>query len=152
MDLEKAAKKLGIGKPGHHIFLCCGKEEGGCCKKEEGLATWNYLKKRIEYTRQSAPLSHKSKLSTYMHKRTHYSGVSRRSLVSLLHRKHYRKDFRRAHPSGDNRARVSNTTHFLRGNCIYRNHNGKHHDHNKRYTKHLPSPKLIVNCLKTFYR
>lgn len=48
MDLEKAAKKLGIGKPGHHIFLCCGKEEGGCCKKEEGLATWNYLKKRID--------------------------------------------------------------------------------------------------------
>jgi (2Fe-2S) ferredoxin len=34
-----------MSKPVKHIFLCC--ESLKCCSKEEGLISWDYLKKRI---------------------------------------------------------------------------------------------------------
>lgn len=50
VDREKmqiAAEKLQIGRPGRHIFLCADPEKPKCCRKEEGLIAWEYLKKRV---------------------------------------------------------------------------------------------------------
>jgi len=30
-----------------HVFICCDQTEPNCCSKEAGLASWNYLKKRL---------------------------------------------------------------------------------------------------------
>lgn len=39
------ASKLGIGQLQRHLFLCLGPE---CCPREEGEATWQYLKNRLK--------------------------------------------------------------------------------------------------------
>ena len=39
------AKTFGIGHLKRHIFLCLGPD---CCPKEQGEATWNYLKNRLK--------------------------------------------------------------------------------------------------------
>jgi (2Fe-2S) ferredoxin len=31
-----------------HIFLCCDQTHPKCCSKEEGLASWAYLKQRLD--------------------------------------------------------------------------------------------------------
>lgn len=31
-----------------HIFLCCDQTNPTCCTKEAGLASWDFLKKRLE--------------------------------------------------------------------------------------------------------
>lgn len=31
-----------------HVFLCCDQSEPECCSKEAGLASWDYLKKRLK--------------------------------------------------------------------------------------------------------
>lgn len=31
-----------------HVFLCCDQSEPECCSKEAGLASWEYLKKRLK--------------------------------------------------------------------------------------------------------
>lgn len=31
-----------------HIFLCCDQTKPACCLKEEGLASWEFLKRRLE--------------------------------------------------------------------------------------------------------
>jgi (2Fe-2S) ferredoxin len=31
----------------NHIFLCCDQTHPKCCSLEEGLASWNFLKKRL---------------------------------------------------------------------------------------------------------
>lgn len=43
-----AAEKLKIGHKGRHVFLCCDPTIPKCCRKEEGLLSWEYLKRRIE--------------------------------------------------------------------------------------------------------
>ena len=43
-----AALKLKIGQKGRHIFLCADSSTSKCCSKEEGLQSWEYLKKRVE--------------------------------------------------------------------------------------------------------
>jgi len=42
---EVMAKTFGIGHLKRHIFLCLGPD---CCPKEQGEATWNYLKNRLK--------------------------------------------------------------------------------------------------------
>lgn len=42
-ELNKAVERLQLSKIKRHMFLCAGEK---CCSKEEGLATWNYLKER----------------------------------------------------------------------------------------------------------
>jgi (2Fe-2S) ferredoxin len=44
--LFEACDKLKIGSKGKHIFLCA--DVGKCCAKENGLASWEHLKKRTE--------------------------------------------------------------------------------------------------------
>jgi (2Fe-2S) ferredoxin len=45
--LASIANNLGIGKIGRHIFLCADQTKPKCCSTEEGLASWDYLKKRL---------------------------------------------------------------------------------------------------------
>ncbi len=44
-ELKNKAKSLGIGAYKRHIFLCIGPD---CCACSEGLATWEYLKRRLK--------------------------------------------------------------------------------------------------------
>lgn len=39
---------LGIEKFRRHIFLCADQTEAKCCPKEQGLASWEFLKKRLK--------------------------------------------------------------------------------------------------------
>jgi len=46
--LAKLVEQLKIKKIRRHIFLCADQTKPTCAPKEEGLASWNYLKKRLE--------------------------------------------------------------------------------------------------------
>lgn len=46
--LRKRAEELGVHHIRRHIFLCCDQTKPNCCAKEAGLASWNYLKKRLD--------------------------------------------------------------------------------------------------------
>lgn len=45
--LEKKARELGINFIKRHIFLCADQTNPKCCKKEIGLESWAFLKKRL---------------------------------------------------------------------------------------------------------
>jgi len=45
--LKQIAEKLGLPAAKRHIFLCCDQTKPKCCDKEVGLASWDYLKKRL---------------------------------------------------------------------------------------------------------
>jgi Ferredoxin len=44
---KQIAAKLGLPATRRHIFLCCDQTKPKCCEKEVGLASWEYLKKRL---------------------------------------------------------------------------------------------------------
>ena len=46
--LTEIAANLGIGQIKRHIFLCADQTKPACSTKEEGLESWNYLKRRLE--------------------------------------------------------------------------------------------------------
>jgi (2Fe-2S) ferredoxin len=43
-----AATGLGLAKARRHIFLCCDQTTPKCSTKEESLAAWDYLKRRLK--------------------------------------------------------------------------------------------------------
>ncbi|MGQ9424536.1 (2Fe-2S) ferredoxin domain-containing protein [Gilvimarinus sp. F26214L] len=45
--LERKAKNLRLNRIRRHIFLCADQTEAKCCSREAGLASWDYLKRRI---------------------------------------------------------------------------------------------------------
>ena len=47
-ELQSAVAMLGIEKFRRHIFLCAEPTEAKCCPKEQGLASWNFLKARLK--------------------------------------------------------------------------------------------------------
>ena len=47
-ELQSAVATLGIEKFRRHIFLCADQTEAKCCPKEQGLASWNFLKARLK--------------------------------------------------------------------------------------------------------
>jgi (2Fe-2S) ferredoxin len=47
-ELQNAAETLGIEKIRRHIFLCADQTEPKCCAKEQGLASWEFLKRRLK--------------------------------------------------------------------------------------------------------
>lgn len=47
-DLDAVVRKLGIDKARRHIFLCADQTKPECCDREAGLASWDYLKKRLK--------------------------------------------------------------------------------------------------------
>lgn len=53
--LNKAAESLGLTSYKRHIFLCADQTEPKCCAKEQGLASWEYLKKRLKELNLAGP-------------------------------------------------------------------------------------------------
>lgn len=47
-SLQEKIELLGINKINRHIFLCCDQTKPLCCNKERSLASWEYLKRRLE--------------------------------------------------------------------------------------------------------
>src|SRR5262249_26731435 len=48
VELTDLVDQLKINKIRRHIFLCADQTKPACCSKEDGLESWNYLKKRLE--------------------------------------------------------------------------------------------------------
>ncbi len=47
-ELSAAVKTYGLNEYTRHIFLCADQTEAKCCSKEQGLASWDYLKRRLK--------------------------------------------------------------------------------------------------------
>jgi len=47
-DLKPLAESLGLEKIKRHIFLCADQTEPKCAPKEEGLESWEFLKRRLK--------------------------------------------------------------------------------------------------------
>ena len=46
--LKAATESLGLEKFSRHIFLCAEPTEAKCCAREAGLASWEFLKRRLK--------------------------------------------------------------------------------------------------------
>ncbi|PJD94890.1 MAG: ferredoxin [Parachlamydia sp.] len=46
--LSASVKALGIDHIQRHIFLCCDQTKPKCCEYEAAMASWEYLKKRLD--------------------------------------------------------------------------------------------------------
>lgn len=44
---RKAVEAVGIPNARRHIFLCSDQSKPKCCAKEEGLLSWDFLKRRL---------------------------------------------------------------------------------------------------------
>lgn len=49
---EAAAASFGVGKIARHMFLCAGPD---CVDTEQGLASWDYLKRRMKELNLTGP-------------------------------------------------------------------------------------------------
>jgi (2Fe-2S) ferredoxin len=47
-ELQSAVVALGLEKYRRHIFLCADPTEPKCCPREQGLASWEFLKARLK--------------------------------------------------------------------------------------------------------
>jgi (2Fe-2S) ferredoxin len=47
-ELKAIAATYGLDHVRRHIFLCADQTEAKCCAKEAGLASWDFLKKRLK--------------------------------------------------------------------------------------------------------
>ena len=55
-ELEAAAKAAGVGRGERHIFLCATPTKPKCCDPALGLASWEFLKRRLAEVGRSGPL------------------------------------------------------------------------------------------------
>lgn len=46
--MQKKVEKYGVKQTVRHIFLCSDQTKPKCCSLEEGLESWDYLKKRLK--------------------------------------------------------------------------------------------------------
>lgn len=46
--LAAAVRALSLAGIRRHIFLCCDQTKPKCCDKAHGLASWDYLKRRLD--------------------------------------------------------------------------------------------------------
>jgi (2Fe-2S) ferredoxin len=53
--LRKVASKLGIDCVRRHIFLCADQSKPKCCSREDGLASWEFLKRRLKELELTGP-------------------------------------------------------------------------------------------------
>jgi (2Fe-2S) ferredoxin len=44
---RKIADSVGVNVAERHIFLCCDQTKPKCCDREQGLAAWKFLKRRL---------------------------------------------------------------------------------------------------------
>lgn len=54
-DLKTVAESLGLERFRHHIFLCADQAKAKCCDKDQGLASWEFLKARLSELGLSGP-------------------------------------------------------------------------------------------------
>jgi (2Fe-2S) ferredoxin len=45
---REVANTIGVPVARRHIFLCCDQTNPKCCEKDRGLASWDYLKRRLK--------------------------------------------------------------------------------------------------------
>jgi (2Fe-2S) ferredoxin len=45
--LQAEVDRLGLERIHRHIFLCADQTEAKCCSTEQGLAAWDFLKRRL---------------------------------------------------------------------------------------------------------
>jgi (2Fe-2S) ferredoxin len=46
-DLKTVASEMGLEQFQRHILLCADQTKPKCCEKEQGLASWEFLKRRL---------------------------------------------------------------------------------------------------------
>lgn len=46
--IQTIVEKLNLAHIKYHVFLCCDQTKPKCCMQEIGLASWDYLKKRLQ--------------------------------------------------------------------------------------------------------
>jgi (2Fe-2S) ferredoxin len=54
-ELQTAVETLGLEKFRRHIFLCADPAEPKCCPREAGLASWEFLKRRLKELNLAGP-------------------------------------------------------------------------------------------------
>jgi (2Fe-2S) ferredoxin len=66
-ELEARKESLGLERYRRHIFLCADQSEPRCASKEKGLASWEYLKRRLKELRlvEPEPLVYRSKVNCF---------------------------------------------------------------------------------------
>lgn len=47
-DLQAVTGSLGLESFQRHIFLCAEQTEAKCCAREQGVASWEFLKRRLK--------------------------------------------------------------------------------------------------------
>jgi (2Fe-2S) ferredoxin len=57
-QLADAVVTYGLNDYNRHIFLCADQTEAKCCSKEQGLESWEYLKRRLKELGLVAPKGH----------------------------------------------------------------------------------------------
>lgn len=64
-ELQAVAKSLGLDKYRRHIFLCADQTEPKCALRQNGLESWEYLKRRIKELDLAGPepLVYRSKVN-----------------------------------------------------------------------------------------
>jgi (2Fe-2S) ferredoxin len=55
-ELENEARKLGLETFRRHIFLCADQTKPKCCKRKQGLESWDFLKQRLKDLELAGPL------------------------------------------------------------------------------------------------
>ena len=45
---QQLVQSIGLPQARRHIFLCCDQSEPKCCDKQAGLASWDFLKRRLK--------------------------------------------------------------------------------------------------------
>jgi (2Fe-2S) ferredoxin len=62
-ELQAVAKSLGLETYRRHIFLCADQTEPKCAPKQNGLESWEYLKRRLKELKLAGaePLVYRSK-------------------------------------------------------------------------------------------
>jgi (2Fe-2S) ferredoxin len=54
-ELDSAVESLGLETYKRHIFLCADPTEAKCAPKESGLASWEFLKRRLKELKLAGP-------------------------------------------------------------------------------------------------
>jgi (2Fe-2S) ferredoxin len=54
-ELQKVVESMGLEKYRRHIFLCADQTKPNCSSKEQGIESWEYLKRRLQELNLSGP-------------------------------------------------------------------------------------------------
>jgi|ERR1043166_5660951 (2Fe-2S) ferredoxin len=55
-ELDQVRAALGLEKYQRHIFLCADQTEPKCCSSEQGLESWEFLKRRLKELNLVGPM------------------------------------------------------------------------------------------------